>query len=173
MYPLRRWIRAALCLLLVAGCSPHPIYRGEQGPGPRKSSSSPARSSRNSAKPPPVIKPPLPAAHPLDLDKVSTKNAYQIGLASYYGKKFHGRKTANGETFNMYKLTAAHRVLPLGTMIKVTNLENGRWVEVKVNDRGPFIEGRILDLSFAAGLELEMVKSGTAKVMIEITRTVD
>ncbi len=167
MYPLRRWIRAALCLLLVAGCTPHPIYRDEQGQGPRKSSSSPARSSRNSAKPP------RPAAHPVDFDKVSTKNAYQIGLASYYGKKFHGRKTANGETFNMYKLSAAHRVLPLGTMIKVTNLENGRWVEVKVNDRGPFVEGRILDLSFAAGLELEMVKSGTAKVMIEITRAVD
>ena len=73
----------------------------------------------------------------------------------------------------MYKLSAAHRVLPLGTMIKVTNLENGRWVEVKVNDRGPFVEGRILDLSFAAGLELEMVKTGTAKVMIEITRAVD
>ena len=167
MYPLRRWIRAALCLLLVAGCTPHPIYRAEQGTGPRKSASSPARSSRNSSKPH------QPAAHPVDLDKVSTKNAYQIGLASYYGKKFHGRKTANGETFNMYKLTAAHRVLPLGTMIMVTNLENGRWVEVKVNDRGPFVEGRILDLSFAAGLELEMVKRGTAKVMIEITRAVD
>ena len=109
----------------------------------------------------------------MDLEKISTEKAYQIGLASYYGKEFHGRKTANGETFNMYKLTAAHRVLPLGTMVKVTNLENGRWVEVKVNDRGPFIEGRILDLSFAAGLELEMVKNGTAKVMIEITRAVD
>ena len=68
----------------------------------------------------------------------------------------------------MYKLTAAHRVLPLGTRIKVTHLGNGHWVEVKVNDRGPFIEGRILDLSFAAALELEMVKAGTAKVMIEL-----
>ncbi len=174
MYPLCRWIRVALCLALVTGCTPHPVYRGEDGTGRRKSStSSPARSSKTSTKPPPVIKPPFPAAHPVDLEKISTAKAYQIGLASYYGKKFHGRKTANGETFNMYKLTAAHRVLPLGTMIKVTNLENGRWVEVKVNDRGPFIEGRILDLSFAAGLELEMVKSGTAKVMIEITKPMD
>jgi rare lipoprotein A len=96
-----------------------------------------------------------------------------VGTSSYYGKKFHGRKTANGEIFNMYKLTAAHRVLPLGTVAKVTNLANGRWVVVKVNDRGPFIEGRILDLSFAAALEIEMVESGTAKVMIEIVEAVD
>ena len=73
----------------------------------------------------------------------------------------------------MYKLTAAHRVLPLGTIAKVTNLANGRWVVVKVNDRGPFIEGRILDLSFAAALEIEMVQQGTAKVMIEIVEAVD
>ena len=174
MCPFRRWIRASLCLALVAGCTPHPVYRSDHGTGTRKSSaSSPAKTSRTATKPPQVIKPPFPAARPVDLDKISIENAYQVGLASYYGKEFHGRKTANGETFNMYKLTAAHRVLPLGTMIKVTNLENGRWVEVKVNDRGPFIEGRILDLSFAAGLELEMVKSGTARVMIEITRPVD
>ena len=79
----------------------------------------------------------------------------------------------HGMVFNMYKLTAAHRVLALGTYVKVTNMQNGRWVEVKVNDRGPFIEGRILDLSFAAALELEMVEQGTAKVMIEITRPVE
>ena len=113
----------------------------------------------------------LASAHPKDVDGLDTSNAYQIGIASYYGKKFHGRPTANGETFNMYKLTAAHRVLPLGTIIRATNLSNGRWVEVKVNDRGPFIEGRILDLSFAAALELEMVQPGTARVMIEILKT--
>ena len=111
---------------------------------------------------------PSTTAHPVDPAKISTASAYQVGVSSYYGKKFHGKLTANGETFNMYKLTAAHRVLPLGTRIKVTHLGNGRWVEVKVNDRGPFIEGRILDLSYAAALELEMVKSGTARVMIEL-----
>jgi len=73
----------------------------------------------------------------------------------------------------MYKMTAAHRVLPLGTRVRVTHMENGRWVELKVNDRGPFIEGRIIDVSFAAALELEMVKSGTAQVMIEIIEAVD
>jgi len=109
----------------------------------------------------------------VDPQNISAANAYQIGVSSYYGEPFHGRKTANGEVFNMYKLTAAHRVLPLGTIVKVTNLSNGRWVVVKVNDRGPFIEGRILDLSFAAALELEMVQAGTTKVMIEIVESVD
>jgi rare lipoprotein A len=116
---------------------------------------------------------PKQTAHPVDAAKIDTSKAYQIGVASYYGKKFHGRKTANGEVFNMYKLTAAHRVLPLGTRVRVTNMKNGRWVEVKVNDRGPFIEGRVLDLSFAAALELEMVQAGTARVMIEIVAKVD
>jgi len=116
---------------------------------------------------------PTRTAHPVDPAQISSKNAYQIGWASYYAKKFHGKPTANGEIFNMYKLTAAHRVLPLGTVIKVTHMENGRWVEVKVNDRGPFIEGRVLDLSFAAALELNMVKAGTAEVMIEIVKPVD
>ena len=116
---------------------------------------------------------PEKTAHPVDVSRISRENAYQIGLASYYGEKFHGRKTANGETFNMYKLTAAHRVLPLGTVVQVTHLTNGRRVVVKVNDRGPFIEGRVLDLSFAAALELEMVAAGTAEVMIEIVEEVD
>lgn len=157
-----RWLGLALCLGLVVGCAPKPVYRsGGTAPRPAKPTSS---------RPSQVVAP-GPAGHPVDLDKIDT--AYQVGVASYYGKKFHGRKTANGEVFNMYKLTAAHRVLPLGTQVKVTNLQNGRWVEVKVNDRGPFIEGRILDLSFAAALELEMVKQGTAKVMIEITRPVE
>jgi rare lipoprotein A len=140
-----------------------PVYRSGTTQG---------RTAQATAQPPEVASP-APAAHPVDLAKISSEKAYQVGVASYYGKKFHGRKTANGEVFNMYKLTAAHRVLPLGTYIKVTNLGNGRWVEVKVNDRGPFVEGRVLDLSFAAALELEMVRQGTAKVMIEITKAVE
>ena len=157
-----RWLGLAMGVALLAGCVPKPVYRSGGAPRPAKAAASP-----------PAVVAPGPAAHPVDLDKIDTGKAYQIGVASYYGKKFHGRKTANGEVFNMYKLTAAHRVLPLGTYVKVTNLQNGRWVEVKVNDRGPFIEGRILDLSFAAALELEMVEQGTAKVMIEITRQVE
>ena len=157
-----RWLGLTMGVALLAGCVPKPVYRSGGAPRPAKAAASP-----------PAVVAPGPAAHPVDLDKIATGKAYQIGVAAYYGKKFHGRKTANGEVFNMYKLTAAHRVLPLGTYVKVTNLQNGRWVEVKVNDRGPFIEGRILDLSFAAALELEMVEQGTAKVMIEITRPVE
>ncbi|MBI3354824.1 MAG: septal ring lytic transglycosylase RlpA family protein [Nitrospirae bacterium] len=90
------------------------------------------------------------------------------GLASWYGKDFHGRKTANGEVYDMYKLSAAHKTLPLGVYARVTNLENGKEVKVKVNDRGPFIRGRFLDLSYGAAKELGMVEAGVAKVELEI-----
>jgi len=92
------------------------------------------------------------------------KNEYISGVSSYYGKKFHGRKTANGETFNMYDLTAAHKTLPFGTVLEVENLSNNKKVTVRINDRGPFVRNRILDLSFAAAREIEMIKSGTAKI---------
>jgi len=92
----------------------------------------------------------------------------QIGYASWYGKKFHGRPTASGEIFNMYKLTAAHRTLPLGTYVKVTNLSNGKSVIVKINDRGPYVKGRIIDLSYMAAKKIGMVKKGVQKVKIEV-----
>ena len=88
--------------------------------------------------------------------------------ASYYADKFHGRKTANGETFNMYALTCAHKTLPFGTILRVTNLSNGKSVDVRVNDRGPFVTGREIDLSKAAAQKLDMIKTGTARVKIEI-----
>jgi rare lipoprotein A len=90
-----------------------------------------------------------------------------VGVASYYGKQYHGRKTASGERFNMHALTAAHRTLPFGTTLKVTNLNNERSVVVRVNDRGPFKRDRILDLSFEAARRLQMVTAGTARVRIE------
>jgi rare lipoprotein A len=90
--------------------------------------------------------------------------------ASYYGVPFHGRKTACGEVYNMHALTAAHRTLPMGTCLKVTNLKNGRSVIVRINDRGPYIWGRSLDLSVAAAERLKMKRDGTAKVRIEIIR---
>jgi rare lipoprotein A len=96
----------------------------------------------------------------------SSKGFVQIGIASWYGPGFHGSRTASGEIYNMYKLTAAHKTLPLGTYVKVINLENGRSVIVKVNDRGPFVRGRIIDLSYAAAKKLGMLKKGTAKVKI-------
>lgn len=89
-------------------------------------------------------------------------------VASYYADKYHGRKTSNGEVFNMYDLTAAHKSLPFNTKVKVTNLSNGKSVVVRINDRGPFVKGREIDLSKAAAVKIGMIKSGTAKVSLEI-----
>ena len=90
------------------------------------------------------------------------------GKASWYGKKFHGYKTSNGETFDMYKMSAAHRSLPLPSYARVTNLANNRTGIVRVNDRGPFHSDRIMDLSYAAAVKLDMLKSGTAQISIEV-----
>lgn len=88
--------------------------------------------------------------------------------ASYYADKFHGRKTASGEIFNMYDFTAAHKTLPFNTTLKITNISNGKSVTVRVNDRGPFVQGREIDLSKAAAQKLDMISTGTAQVSIEI-----
>lgn len=88
------------------------------------------------------------------------------GYASWYGKKFHGELTSNGEIYDMYGMTAAHKSLPIPTFVQVTNLENGRQVIVRVNDRGPFHEGRIIDLSYAAAKKLGFVDQGTARVEV-------
>jgi len=89
-------------------------------------------------------------------------------VASWYGYPHHGRKTASGLHFNMYELTAAHRTLPIGTRVRVTNLLNGRAVTVMVTDRGPFVKNRMLDLSYAAAREIDMIGPGTAPVRLEI-----
>ncbi len=94
------------------------------------------------------------------------RNFEQKGVASWYGKKFHGRKTSNGETYNMYAMTAAHKTLPLGTYVRVHNRQNNRSVDVRINDRGPFVRGRIIDLSYSAAKELGIVGPGTASVKV-------
>lgn len=91
----------------------------------------------------------------------------QTGMASWYGRQFHGRKTASGDTFDMYAMTAAHRSLPLNCFIRVTNKDNGKSVVVKVNDRGPFHGNRVLDLSYGAASKLGIAGSGTGNVTIE------
>ncbi len=90
------------------------------------------------------------------------------GQASWYGKKFHGHLTSNGEVYDMYSMSAAHKTLPLPSYVKVTNLDNGKETIVRVNDRGPFHEGRIIDLSYAAAKKLDVIKTGTANVEIEV-----
>lgn len=96
----------------------------------------------------------------------STEGFVEQGLASFYGNKFHGRRTSNLEVYDMYAFTAAHKTLPLPSFAKVTNLENGRSVIVRVNDRGPFHEGRVVDLSWAAAVKLDMHRAGTARVEV-------
>ena len=99
--------------------------------------------------------------------KKSSLGYVEVGIASWYGQKFQGRKTSNGEIFDMYLASAAHKSLPIPTMVRVTNLDNGRKIEVRVNDRGPFHDDRIIDLSFAAAKALGFSTQGTAPVVVE------
>ncbi|PKN83424.1 MAG: septal ring lytic transglycosylase RlpA family lipoprotein [Deltaproteobacteria bacterium HGW-Deltaproteobacteria-1] len=122
------------------------------------------------AKRPPVAKPGYPKPY-----KVlgqwyqpvgDAKGFREQGTASWYGPDFHGKRTANGETYDMDSMTAAHKTLPLGTLVRVSNLENNKEVEVRINDRGPFVRGRIIDLSREAAKRIGMMGSGTARVEI-------
>lgn len=96
------------------------------------------------------------------------RNYQEEGIASWYGTKFHGRKTSNGEIFDLYQATAAHKSLPIPSYALVTNLENGRQVTVRVNDRGPFHADRVIDLSYGAAVKLGYMKRGTARVRVEL-----
>ena len=94
--------------------------------------------------------------------------AVEAGIASWYGHPYHGRASASGEVYDMEQLTAAHRTLPFGTLVRVENLTNGLSVEVRINDRGPFVDGRIIDLSRAAAREIRMLGPGTAQVRLHV-----
>ncbi len=97
----------------------------------------------------------------------SIKKVY-YGISSFYADDFHGKLTANGEVYDMYGLTAAHKTLPLNTIVRVTNLENDKSVTLRINDRGPYVAGRILDCSYGAAVKLGFVNQGTARVKIEV-----
>lgn len=101
----------------------------------------------------------------------SSSGFQQKGIASWYGNKFHGERTSSGEDYNMYAMTAAHKTLPIPVYVEVTNHDNGRKAIVKVNDRGPFHEGRIIDLSYAAATKLGVAQAGTANVSIRVVTT--
>ena len=94
----------------------------------------------------------------------------QVGIASWYGPGFHGKRTANGEIYDMYAMTAAHKTLPFNAIVKVVDLDTGRWVIVRINDRGPFVPGRIIDLSYAAAEELGIVEKGIARVGLKVLK---
>jgi rare lipoprotein A (peptidoglycan hydrolase) len=100
----------------------------------------------------------------------SRKGSVQVGMASFYGREFDGGPTSSGEIYHCSHLTAAHRTLPFNTIVRVTNLSNGKKVIVRINDRGPFVKGRIIDLSLAAAKRLDMIEAGVVKVKLEVIR---
>ena len=100
--------------------------------------------------------------------KQQRSKPYQVGKASWYGKQFAGRDTASGEPFDMFRFTAAHRTLPLGTIVRVTDVKTGNWVIVRVNDRGPMVAGRIIDLSYGAAQMLGLRGHGVATVRLDL-----
>jgi len=149
--------------LTVLGCLAGCSLKQETMPLP------PAPPVHQEAAPAPAPQAPAPPAH----EKVAPAGkpeTTQVGTASWYGPGFHGRETASGETFDQHALTAAHRTLPLGTEATVTNLETGQSVQVTINDRGPYVPGRQLDLSQAAAQQIGLTKKGVAKVKIETKR---
>lgn len=107
-----------------------------------------------------------PYYYPYPVLKTVKPGYTQYGIASWYGPDFHGKRTADGEIYNMYAHTAASRTLPFNTLVKVINLDNGRSTVVRINDRGPFVKGRIIDLSYAAAKDLGMIATGTARVKL-------
>lgn len=121
---------------------------------------------RQIAVPPPSVSPPSPA--PSGESPATHPGSVEVGYASWYGDPYHGRRAANGEIYDKNQLTAAHLTLPFETQVKVTDLENNRSVVVRITDRGPFVQGRIIDLSLAAAQALRMVGPGTALVRLEI-----
>lgn len=150
---------AVLCGLLAAGCA-GPERRPAPGPSPSPQDPGEPLSERGNHSPYRVLG---KTYHVLP----TARGYVEDGIASWYGEPFHGRPTSNQEIYDMHKLTAAHKSLPLPTYAEVTNLENGRSVVVRVNDRGPFKDDRIIDLSFAAARELGMVEAGTALVQVK------
>ncbi len=168
-YPLPTDLLALFCALaLLGGCAGHPPHQQRDG-APRGHFDASAIPDAV-----PRIEPRAKRGNP-DSYVVFGQRYYPIkssqgfverGVASWYGTKFHGRTTSSGEPYSMYEMTAAHKTLPLPTYVEVTNLENGKKVIVKVNDRGPFHEGRIIDLSYAAAMKLGYGHAGTARVEI-------
>ncbi len=114
--------------------------------------------------------PKIPTKKPENRKQATRKNPYQIGTASWYGEDFEGKPTASGENYDMFDLTAAHPTLPLGTYVQVTNLHNGRAVVVKVNDRGPIVPGRIIDLSYGAARVLKFDHRGLQRVRLDLVK---
>lgn len=145
---------AAFCVVFAAGCAHHTYQAQAPAPVPQ-----PPIAAQPEPSPPPAAA----QSHPPELGEY-----VQEGVASWYGPMFNGRRTSSGEIYDMHGFTAAHRTLPFGTMVRVTNLSNGMQTQVRINDRGPFVANRIIDLSLSAARAIEMVGPGTAQVRLEL-----
>jgi rare lipoprotein A len=153
---------AALCALLAA-CAP---YRAEVPGSPDSSRTviDPSRSARGN--------PPFYEVFGKRYYVLQSSDGYrERGVASWYGRDFHGKPTSGGEPYDMHAMTAAHKTLPIPTWVEVTNLSNGKSVTVRVNDRGPFVDNRVIDLSYQAALELDMIRAGTTHVQVRALGT--
>jgi rare lipoprotein A len=155
-------------LFLLAGCSHKPV-QVKVMPAPPPEQPVPARTPTAEAEktnPPEATIPPLPEIAP------ETKPiVVETGIASWYGAPYHNRRGSNGEIYDMHAMTAAHRTFPLGSSVRVTNLSSGQSAVVRITDRGPFIEGRIIDLSQAAANEIGLIRRGTGEVRVELLKT--
>ena len=151
-----------LMIFVLVGCSRRPIDRTSSSyRAPVANSSTPSKLHH------PTMRPYTVMGKRYYPTVVSVGETFS-GRASWYGPNFHGKKTSNGESYNMWQMTAAHKTLPMNTVVKVTNKSNGRSVVVRINDRGPFVNTRIIDMSKKAASELDMIKTGTAPVRLEI-----
>jgi rare lipoprotein A len=149
--PFRLMLVSALAIVAAAGCG-HRTY-----------------STRPPVQTPPVQPSPPPGPPPPNERQLAVPGAYiETGVASWYGIPFEGHRTSNGEIYDMHAFTAAHRTLPFGSIVRVTNLSNGRQTQVRINDRGPFVANRVIDLSLSAAQAIEMVGAGTATVRLEL-----
>lgn len=176
----RRLIIVALSVLALPSCA---LQRAAVEPFPGRTTA--GTPSRGIAAGPPVhkvtVEPGSPGMRPWErpysvdgiryVPLLKAEGFREEGLASWYGEEEHGKPTSSGETYDMYKMTAAHKVLPLGSNVRVTNKANGRQITVRVNDRGPFVAERVIDLSFQAAKELDMVDHGVIPVAIEVMST--
>ena len=165
--------------LIISACSSTPDINVSHAPAPPKSTPEHPNVTADKPKPPKTVVSGSCVAENGKVGRPYTirgvrytpkrdPNYSRTGLASFYGKHHHGKMTANGETFNMHGLSAAHTTLPLPSCVKVTNLENNKSIILRVNDRGPFVKGRVIDVSYAAARELDFITAGLTKVRVEV-----
>ncbi len=150
---------------LIAACSPRKVYPPSPPPKIEKPGEETVRPEQREAESDKERKYTVLGQTYTPL--ASSDGFQEEGIASWYGPKFHGKKTASGEVYNMYELTAAHRLLPMHTKVEVTNLENDKSIKLRINDRGPFVDNRIIDLSLAAARKLDIIGPGTAPVRVK------